>query len=150
MVLDLAPYRVLARNAKIALEQTKVSYAQLAKSRERFTTLCHERELSANRTIIFGGERSDDNVARVDANEPRAAVDIKISVNEIGRKETMLKEDSHLCEALNQRPGSDGKEIVCRGGHHLDEALIYQFAVRVQSKRGKATVQNGSSLGSLE
>ncbi|CAL1359500.1 unnamed protein product [Linum trigynum] len=86
MVLDLAPYRALAWNAKMALEQTKVTCAQLAKSCERFTTFCRERELNANRAIVSGGERNDDDVARIDANEIRAAGDIKIFVNEVDGK----------------------------------------------------------------
>ncbi|CAI0402528.1 unnamed protein product [Linum tenue] len=97
-------------NSKITLEQTKVACAQLAKSRERFTAFCRERELNANRAIIFGGKRSDDDVARVDANEPRAAEDIKISVNEIVEKETVLL-DEPLCEAIIPRSESSGKEV---------------------------------------
>ncbi|CAL1358699.1 unnamed protein product [Linum trigynum] len=74
MVLDLAPYRSLARNAKITLEQTKVACAQLAKSRERFTTFCRERELNANRAIIFRGKRSDDVAASTPMNLGRRRI----------------------------------------------------------------------------
>ncbi|CAI0463892.1 unnamed protein product [Linum tenue] len=76
---------------------------------------------------VIEGKRSDDDVARVDANAVRAAEKMEISVNNIDGKETVRNGDYHLREALTQRSGSDGKETLCRGDYHLDEALTYRF-----------------------
>ncbi|CAL1366791.1 unnamed protein product [Linum trigynum] len=110
------------------------------------------------RVTVIDGKRSDDDVARVDANEVRAAEKMEISDNNIDGKETVRNGDYHLCEALTQRSGSDGKETLRRGDYHLDEALTYRFrscekvesAVRVQSKRNKTIVLNEHSTGSFE
>ncbi|CAI0395301.1 unnamed protein product [Linum tenue] len=114
------------------------------------------------RVTVIDGKRSDDDVARVDANEVRAAEKMKISVNEIDGKETVRKGGSRLCEALTQRSESDRKETVRRGGYHLDETLTYrfrgcekeEFVVGVQLKKaftvGVQTVKDEATIGSME
>ncbi|CAL1373111.1 unnamed protein product [Linum trigynum] len=124
----------------------------------RMLQLVQRLESNHNRVSINDGGRSDDDVARVDANEIREAEEMEISVNEIGGKETVRNGDYHLCEALTQRCGTDGKEIVCRGGHHLDEALTYrsgsgrkeELKVGAQPKEGGALICRGEALGSFK
>ncbi|CAL1371354.1 unnamed protein product [Linum trigynum] len=97
IVLDLAAIHALAQSTRETSETDEATCTRLAVTCDRMMTLCYYWGLNHDCATIINGDRSDNDVARIDANEISVAKEIKIFVNEIGGKETLHKGDNHLC-----------------------------------------------------